>query len=135
MEKKNIFVYLGAIFISTSFLIMFALIAYLELMTSILTRETWFIVSSILAPIGFVFQDVVADAMTVEAIPKVKRNGKNFNTSEIKSMHITMQTLGRFFIIGGTVLVGSINFFFFRDLDNKILLIYSFNMLIYKIYI
>ncbi len=117
-KKKNIFVYLGAIFISTSFLIMFALIAYLELMTSILTRETWFIVSSILAPIGFVFQDVVADAMTVEAVPKVKRNGKNFNTSEIKSMHITMQTLGRFFIIGGTVLVGSINFFFFRDLDN-----------------
>ena len=32
-------------------------------------------------------------------------------------MHITMQTLGRFFIIGGTVLVGSINIFF-KNIDN-----------------
>lgn len=117
-RKKHVFVYLGAIFISTSFLIMFALIAYSEMMTLILKKETWFIVSSILAPIGFVFQDVVADAMTVEAIPKVKQDGTSFNILEIKSMHITMQTLGRFFIIGGTVLVGSINIFFFKNIDN-----------------
>ena len=60
-------------------------------------------------------QDVVADAMTVEAIPE-KNNGENFANLEIKSMHTTMQTLGRFFIIGGTVLVGGINIVF-KDIE------------------
>ena len=32
-------------------------------------------------------------------------------------MHTTMQTLGRFFIIGGTVLVGGINIVFFKDIE------------------
>ena len=34
-----------------------------------------------------------------------------------KENYTTMQTLGRFFIIGGTVLVGGINIFFFKDIE------------------
>ena len=33
-------------------------------------------------------------------------------------MHTTMQTLGRFAIIGGTVLVALVNVILFRDVDN-----------------
>ena len=33
-----------------------------------LSAEKWFILSSILTPVGYVIQDVVADAMTVEAV-------------------------------------------------------------------
>ena len=55
-----------------SSLIMYFLIAHKEEMISVLNAETWFIISTLLAPIGFVLQDVVADALTVEAIPKTR---------------------------------------------------------------
>ena len=40
----------------------------------ILPAETWFVISSILAPIGYVIQDVVADAMTVEVVESKSNN-------------------------------------------------------------
>ena len=43
------------------------------MMIDLLSAESWFVVSTLLAPIGFVLQDVVADAMTVEAVPKVDK--------------------------------------------------------------
>ena len=116
-KRKNYFVLVGAFLISLSFLIMFGIISAEDYFNKYLSLEVWFVISSILAPVGFVLQDVVADAMTVEAIPEKKNNGENFASLEIKSMHTTMQTLGRFFIIGGTVLVGGINIFFFKDIE------------------
>ena len=38
-------------------------------MKSFAVCKTWFVISVILAPVGYVIQDVVADAMTVEAVP------------------------------------------------------------------
>ena len=99
-------VFVGASLISLSLLIMYGLIIHTEWMSTILTVETWFVISVLLSPIGYVVQDVVADAMTVEAVPVVDDDGENFSRDEIKLMHTTMQTLGRFAIIGGTVLVG-----------------------------
>ena len=63
-------------------------------------------------------QDVVADAMTVEAVPLTNDQGNHYNKEEIKIMHTTMQTLGRFAIIGGTVLVALANVILFRDVEN-----------------
>jgi hypothetical protein len=80
-----------------------------------MSAEKWFVLSVILSPIGYVLQDVVADAMTVEAVPKVDKNKKKYSDKEIKAMHTTMQTFGRFSIIGGTVLVAAANIYFFRD--------------------
>jgi hypothetical protein len=37
--------------------------------------ELWYVTSALLAPIGYVMQDVVADAMTVEAVPHTDDNG------------------------------------------------------------
>tara|TARA_Y100000588_G_scaffold211515_1_gene225639 strand:- start:328 stop:1602 length:1275 start_codon:yes stop_codon:yes gene_type:complete len=87
-------------------------------MSSIFNIETWFVISVLLAPIGYVVQDVVADAMTVEAVPLVDDNGQKFSKNEIKVMHTTMQTLGRFAIIAGTVLVALVNVILFRDVEN-----------------
>lgn len=81
---KSLLVLLGAIVMATSSLIMFGLIQYKVQMLTILNAETWFIISTLLAPIGFVLQDVVADAMTVEAVPKIDRNGNEINFSELK---------------------------------------------------
>ena len=117
-NKKNYMVFVGASLISMSLLIMYGLIIHTEWMSSILTVETWFIISVLLSPVGYVVQDVVADAMTVEAVPMVDDNGIRFNRDEIKLMHTTMQTLGRFSIIGGTVLVALANVILFKGVDN-----------------
>ena len=71
-KRKNYFVLVGAFLISLSFLIMFGIISSEDYFNEYLSLEVWFVISSILAPVGFVLQDVVADAMTVEAIPKKK---------------------------------------------------------------
>ncbi len=117
-NKKNYMVFVGASLISLSLLIMYGLIIHTEWMSTILTVETWFVISVLLSPIGYVVQDVVADAMTVEAVPVVDDDGENFSTDEIKLMHTTMQTLGRFAIIGGTVLVALANVIIFKGVDD-----------------
>ncbi len=117
-NKKNYMVFVGASLISLSLLIMYGLIIHTEWMSTILTVETWFVISVLLSPIGYVVQDVVADAMTVEAVPLVDDDGENFSRDEIKLMHTTMQTLGRFSIIGGTVLVALANVILFKGVDD-----------------
>ena len=117
-NKKNYMVFVGASLISFSLLIMYGLIIHTEWMSTILTVETWFVISVLLSPIGYVVQDVVADAMTVEAVPVVDDDGENFSRDEIKLMHTTMQTLGRFAIIGGTVLVALANVILFKGVDD-----------------
>ena len=117
-KHKNYMVFLGAGIISISLLIMHYLILHPKQMSNILPTETWYIISAILAPIGYVIQDVVADAMTVEAVPIRDKSGQKYSDVEIKVMHTTMQTLGRFAIISGTVLVSLANIILFQNADN-----------------
>ena len=112
-SRKNYLVFVGAGLIALSIIIMYGLIIHTETMASVLKVETWFIVSALLAPVGYVVQDVVADAMTVEAVPSTDNRGTKYSTPQIKIMHTTMQTLGRFAIIGGTVLVALVNVIMF----------------------
>jgi len=82
----------------------------------------WFILSSILTPIGFVLQDVVADAMTVEVVEGNNRNDPNkLNDKKIKNEHTIVQLYGRFAIILGSLLVGLINLFVFNSIDQSYL--------------
>ena len=117
-ERKNYMVYLGASLIALSLLIMFGLIIHTETMSETFSVETWFVISVILAPVGYVVQDVVADAMTVEAVPLSDEQGIDYSKDQVKIMHTTMQTLGRFAIIGGTVLVALVNVILFRDVES-----------------
>jgi hypothetical protein len=55
--------------------------------------------------------------MTVEAVPLNNDLGDDYTKDQIKIMHTTMQTLGRFAIIGGTVLVALANVILFRDVE------------------
>lgn len=116
-EKKNYMVFLGASLITSSLLIMYGLILHTAEMAEIFAVETWFVISVILSPIGYVVQDVVADAMTVEAVPVMNEKGKVYLRDEVKLMHTTMQTLGRFAIITGTVTVAVANIIIFRNVD------------------
>jgi len=62
---KSALVYLGAALIAASLLIMLGLLARPEAMGALMPVSAWYVLSVILAPTGYVVQDVVADAMTV----------------------------------------------------------------------
>jgi hypothetical protein len=108
---KSLLVYLGAGLIALSLLIMMELLGHTDAMREVAPVETWFVLATLLAPIGYVVQDVVADAMTVEAVPRSDDDGQPIGAAKRKAMHTTMQTLGRVAIIGGSVAVSILNIF------------------------
>ena len=114
---KGWLVGLGAGLLAASLGIMAALIGSREVMTSILPAEAWYVVSTLLGPIGYVVQDAVADAMTVDAVPRVDERGQPFDQPTLKLMHTTMQTLGRVAIVGGGILVAMINVYVFTGVE------------------
>ena len=112
---KSILVLLGGTLIAASLTIMLILINSPSLLHPSMSVESWFVLAAILSPVGFVLQDVVADAMTVEAVPTADEDGNPLDPKVIKSMHTTMQTLGRFAIVGGGIVVSLINIVMFND--------------------
>lgn len=114
---KSWLVFLGASLIALSILIMIGLLGAPEAMRAWAPFEHWFVLSALLAPIGYVTQDVVADALTVEAVPEYHVDGTPVSEADRKSMHTTMQTLGRVAIIGGSLAVALVNVFVLRGVD------------------
>lgn len=115
---KNLLLFLGASLIAGSLLIMVGLIGSREAMAAIMPVESWYVLSALLAPIGYVLQDAVADAMTVEAVPRVDDEGLPIDPDRRKLMHTTMQTLGRVAIIGGSIFVAVINLYVFAGVQH-----------------
>ncbi|WP_413933569.1 hypothetical protein [Nitrospira sp. BLG_1] len=114
---KSWLVGLGAGLLTVSLGIMALLIGDREVMTAILPAEVWYVISVLLAPIGYVVQDAVADAMTVEAVPRVDGQGRVFDDQTRKLMHTTMQTLGRVAIVGGGIAVALVNVYVFSGTE------------------
>ncbi len=114
---KSVLVFLGAGLIAASLAIMIGLLASPEMMRQTMSAEAWFVLSALLAPVGYVVQDVVADAMTVEAVPRVDDQGQPLAPAALKLMHTTMQTLGRVAIIGGSVAVALANVTLFSGVE------------------
>jgi BT1 family protein len=114
---KGWLVVLGAGLLAASLGIMAALIGSRDVMISVLPAEVWYVVSTLLGPIGYVVQDAVADAMTVEAVPRVDDRGHSFDEPTRKLMHTTMQTLGRVAIVGGGILVAMVNVYVFAGVE------------------
>src|SRR5687768_2407861 len=81
---KSALVFLGASLIGASLGIMVLLIEHREAMAAVMPVEMWFVLSELLAPIGFVIQDAVADAMTVEAVPRVDDAGRPIDPQRLK---------------------------------------------------
>jgi hypothetical protein len=108
---KALLVYLGAGLIAVSMGIMYALIAHTSALAEIMGVEAWYVLSALLAPTGYVVQDVVADAMTVEAVPLVDARGQPFADSDIKLMHTTVA------IVGGLIAVAVLNIAMFSGVE------------------
>jgi len=114
---KSLLVYVGAGLIAVSLGIMYGLIAHTGWMSDFASIESWYVMSVLLAPTGYVVQDVVADAMTVEAVPIVDEQGEAYPDDAIKVMHTTMQTLGRIAIVGGLIAVAALNITLFSGVE------------------
>jgi hypothetical protein len=108
---KALLVWLGAGMIAASLLIMVGLTTRLDAMRELMSAERWYVLAALLAPTGYMIQDAVADAMTVEAVPRVG------DAQLQKSLHTTMQTLGRVAVIGGLALVAAANIYIFAGTE------------------
>ena len=108
---KALLVWLGASMIAASLLIMIGLLRSAEAMAALMRPPQWYVLSALLAPTGYMIQDAVADAMTVEAVPRVG------DAQLQKTLHTTMQTLGRVAVIGGLALVAAANIYIFHDTE------------------
>ena len=114
---KWLLVYFGAGLVGLSVFIMYLVLTQTEMMTAIMPMSAWYITSYILAPCGLVVQDAVADAMSVEAVPRLDAQGREIGLEQSRAMHTTMQTLGRFALILGTVVVAAINITLFSGIE------------------
>lgn len=114
---KGLLVWLGAGLVAASLLIMYGLVASPGAMSAIMAVEAWYVLSVLLAPTGYVIQDSVADAMSVEAVPRIGDDGRAIPEAEAKVLHTTMQTLGRIALIGGLVAVAALNIFMFAGVE------------------
>jgi hypothetical protein len=112
---KSGLVFLGAGLIAASLSIMVGLLTDRAAMTEVMRAESWYVLAALLAPVGYVIQDVVADAMTVEAVPRVDERGNPVPPEARKLMNTTMQTLGRVALISGLALVAAVNLYLFAD--------------------
>nr|WP_309501548.1 hypothetical protein [uncultured Roseovarius sp.] len=115
---KWLLLYLGAALVASSFGIMYLLISAPDAMGAVLPIEAWFIASTLLAPCGLVLQDAVADAMSVEAVPRHAPDGAPLDDDILRGMHTTMQMLGRVALIGGTLIVAMINIVAFDGVED-----------------
>jgi len=114
---KGLLVYLGAVLVTASLAIMYALITSFNAMSGIMSVEAWYVLAMLLAPCGYVVQDAVADAMSVEAVPRMDSSGNMISESDAKKLHTTMQTLGRIALIFGLVCVALLNIFMFAGVE------------------
>ena len=115
---KGLLVWLGAALMATSFLIMFGLASRVAWMTDMMSMTTWYVLAVLLSPCGYVIQDAVADAMSVEAVPQHAPDGTPLSEDELRALHTTMQTLGRIALIGGLSVVAAINIFLFAGIED-----------------
>jgi hypothetical protein len=114
---KSLLVWLGAAMLAASLLIMLGLVRHMDAMREVMSPVSWFVIAALLTPTGYMIQDAVADAMTVEAVPRVDEEGRPVTEAARREMHTTMQTLGRVAVIGGLAFVALANVYIFHGTD------------------
>jgi hypothetical protein len=115
---KAVLVWVGAGMIAASLAVMVGLLSHTAAMKEVMSAERWYVLAALLAPTGYMVQDAVADAMTVEAVPRADAAGQPYDAQTLKRMHTTMQTLGRVAVIGGLALVAAVNIYIFHGTES-----------------
>ncbi|GAA6199006.1 hypothetical protein [Aquicoccus sp. SU-CL01552] len=112
-----VLVFIGAGLIAASFTIMYGLANRTPWMTEVMPVTAWFVLASLLSPCGYVIQDSVADALSVEAVPKLDATGAPLDDDTLRAQHTTMQTLGRVALIGALTVVAALNITLFSGIE------------------
>lgn len=115
---KALMVFVGAALVSASLLIMYGLATRVGWMEDILSTTGWYVFAMLLAPTGFVIQDAVADALSVEAVPRHAPDGTPIAPETLRAQHTTMQTLGRIALIGALSFVAILNISMFAGVED-----------------
>jgi hypothetical protein len=63
-RQKGLLIFAGAGLIAASLLVMYALVAHTAWMAGFMSVESWFVLASLMAPSGYVVQDVVAGCVS-----------------------------------------------------------------------
>lgn len=114
---KSVLVFIGAGFITASFLIMYGLATRMAWMPEIMSVTAWYVLAALLSPCGYVIQDAVADALSVEAVPDHDDTGAPLSEEAKRAAHTTMQTLGRVALIGALSSVAVLNITLFAGVE------------------
>ncbi|WP_323783304.1 hypothetical protein [Leisingera sp.] len=114
---KYLLILLGAGLMAGSYGILAAIVLEPAMMGAVMPPGAWYVTAALLAPCGYVLQDVVADAMSVEAVPHTDDHGRPLPEAETKSLHTTMQTFGRIALIGGSSAAAALNVALFDGAD------------------
>ncbi|UWQ55753.1 hypothetical protein [Leisingera caerulea] len=114
---KYLLIFVGAGLMAGSYGILAAIVLEPAPMDAVMPVSAWYVTAALLAPCGFVLQDVVADAMSVEAVPHTAARGNPLPEAETKSLHTTMQTFGRIALIGGSSAAAALNVALFDGAD------------------
>ncbi|UWQ82004.1 hypothetical protein [Leisingera caerulea] len=114
---KYLLIFVGAGLMAGSYGILAAIVLEPAPMDAVMPVSAWYVTAALLAPCGFVLQDVVADAMSVEAVPHTDARGNPLPEAETKSLHTTMQTFGRIALIGGSSAAAALNVALFDGAD------------------
>lgn len=115
---KWVLVFFGASLIAASFIIMYGLATRVPWMTTLMPVTAWFVLAALLSPCGYVVQDAVADALSVEAVPRVDAMGNPLDDETLRAQHTTMQTLGRVALIGALTAVAALNITLFSGIGD-----------------
>jgi hypothetical protein len=91
-SQRRIYVFIGAALIAISFILMAAAAGN---WTTVLRKDQLYVIASLLSVIGVVLQDVVADAMSTEVVPRVNADGTPRLKAEIDHDLGMVQVLGR----------------------------------------
>lgn len=116
-RRKYLLVFLGAALVAASFLIMFGLATRVGWMTDLMSVTGWYVLAVLLSPCGYVLQDAVADALSVEAVPDRDAAGRPLDAATRRALHTTMQTLGRVALIGALTAVAALNITLFAGVE------------------
>jgi BT1 family len=101
-SQRRAYIYIGAGLVALSLLILAG--AASERLTFAAPNKLYYL-AAILSAIGFVVQDVAADAMTTEVVARTNADGTPRPESEVNAELAMVQVLGRLFLSAGAISV------------------------------
>jgi hypothetical protein len=91
----------GALLIAAGDAIMFGLTRNSHLLRDVMSIQSWFLIASIAPPFGFVLQNVVANALTVDVARQIAAKNKYDDNEKIIKLNVTIQICARSALIIG----------------------------------